>query len=102
MPVQSTPPLHARVVAIALQRSTVGQSPPPLGFHLLLELLKELLVETGQRVDDPEARATLGGLPSSGKTGRLVRDLLALEAKNGFSNHDDALARHASIAASDG
>ena len=56
-------PLHARVVASALQRSTAGQSPPPLGFHLPLELLKELLVETGQRVDNPEARATLSGLP---------------------------------------
>jgi Family of unknown function (DUF6493) len=79
-------PLHARLAAIALQRLTAGQSPPPLGFHLLLELLKELLVETGQRVDDPVVRATLGGLPSSGKTGRLVRDILALEAMNGTSN----------------
>ncbi len=98
-------PLHARVVASALQRSTVGQSPPPLGFHLLLELLNELLVETGQRVDDPEARATLGSLPSSGKTGRLVRDILALEAMNASSNRAAALARafrHASIVASDG
>ena len=59
---------------------TAGQSPPPLGLHLLLELLKELLVETGQRVGDPEARATLGRLSSSAKIGRLVRDLIALEA----------------------
>jgi hypothetical protein len=95
-------PLHARVVAKALERSTVGQSPPPLGFHLLLELLKELLVETGQRVDDPQARATLGSLPSSGKTGRLVRDIVALEAMNESSNRAAALARHVSIAASDG
>jgi Family of unknown function (DUF6493) len=86
-------PLHARVVASALQRLTAGQSLPPLGFHALLELLKELLVETGQRVDDPEVRATLGGLPSSGKTGRLVRDILALEAVNGRSNRAAALAR---------
>ena len=86
-------PLHARVVASALQRSTAGHSPPPFGFHALLELLKELLVETGQRVDDPEARATLGGLPSSGKTGRLVRDLLALEAMNARANRAAALAR---------
>ncbi len=86
-------PLHTRVVASALQRSTVGQSPPPLGFHLLLELLKELLVEIGQRVDDPEVRATLGGLPSSGKTGRLARDILALEAMNDSSNRAAALAR---------
>jgi hypothetical protein len=86
-------PLHARFVASALERSTVGQSPPPLGFHLLLELLKELLVEAGQRLDDPEARATLEGLPSSGKTGRLVRDILALEAMNANSNRAASLAR---------
>jgi len=52
-------PLHARVAMSALQRLTAGQSPPPLGFHTLLELLKDLLVETGQRVDDLEVRATL-------------------------------------------
>jgi len=80
-------------VVSALQRSTAGQSPPPLGFHTLLELPKELLVEKGQRVDDPEVRATLGRLPLSGKTGRLVRDILALEAINGRSNRAAALAR---------
>ena len=62
-------------------------------------------METGQRVDDPEVRATLGGLPSSGKTGRLVRDILALEAMNGSVKplpRSLALSCHASIAASDG
>jgi hypothetical protein len=49
--------------------------------------------ETGQRVDNPEVWATLGGLPSSGKTGRLVRDVPALEAMNGRSNRAAALAR---------
>jgi hypothetical protein len=62
----------------------------PLGRE---SFFKELLVDTGQRVDDPEVRATLGGLPSSGKTGRLVRDVLALEAMNGRSNRAAALAR---------
>jgi hypothetical protein len=42
----------------------------PLGRE---SFFNELLVETSQRVDDPEVRATLGGLPSSGQTGRLVR-----------------------------
>ena len=62
-------------------------------------------METGQGIDDPEVRATLVGLPSSGKTGRLVRDILALDAMNGRSNCAAALvalSRHASIAASDG
>jgi hypothetical protein len=86
-------PLHARVVVHALQRLGAGQSPPPLGLHALLELLKELLVETGQQVDDPEVRAALGRLPSSGKTGRLVRDILALEATNASSSRAAALAR---------
>jgi hypothetical protein len=85
--------LHARVVVHALQRLAAGQSPPPLGLHALLELLKELLVETGQRVDDPGVRVALGGLPSSGKTGRLARDILALEATNPRSSRAAALAR---------
>lgn len=76
-----------------LQRSTVGQPPPPLGFHLLLELLKELLIETGQRVDDPGCPGDSRGLPSSGKTGRLIRDILALEAMSGSSNRAAGLAR---------
>jgi hypothetical protein len=86
-------PLHTRVVASALQRVMIGQSPPPLGFHALLELLKELLVEICERVDNSEIRAALGGLPSSGKTGRLVRDILALEATPTTASRVAALAR---------
>ncbi len=90
-------PLHARVVASALQRLRTGHSPPPLGIHTLLELLKELLVETSQRVDEPEVRAALGSLPSSGKTGRLVRDILALEATDANSNRVAALDSRARV-----
>ncbi len=89
--------LHARVVAQALQGLAVGQSHPPLGFHLLLELLRELLVETGQRVDDPENRAGLEGLLTGGKTIRLVRDILAIEATNARSTRAAALARALSM-----
>lgn len=86
-------PLHARVVAYALQRFGDGQSHPPLGFHGLLELLKELLVETGQRADDPEVRAALERLPSGGKTNRLTRDILAIEATSPTPSRVSALAR---------
>lgn len=85
--------LHARVVAQAIQRLAVGQSHPPLGFHLLLELLRELLVETGQRVDDPENRAGLEGLLTGGKTARLVRDIVAIEATDARSTRTASLAR---------
>lgn len=85
--------LHARVVAQAIQRLAVGQSHPPLGFHLLLELLRELLVETGGWVDDPANRAGLEGLLTGGKTARLVRDILAIEAANARSTRAAALVR---------
>jgi hypothetical protein len=86
-------PLHGRVAVHTLERLGARQSPHPPGFHAILELLKELLVETGQRVDDPEVRAALGGLLPSGKTGRLVRDILALEASNVQTSRAAALAR---------
>lgn len=85
--------LHARVVVQAIPRLAVGQSHSPLGFHLLLEGLRELLVETGQRVDDAENRAGLEGLLTGGKTDWLVRHILAIEATNARSPRAVALAR---------
>jgi len=42
-----------------------------------LDLLREASVESGRSVS-AEARAYLSGLSTSGKTGRVVKDLLAL------------------------
>ena len=44
----------------------------------LLELLKELLIEIGEPVSFAATRAWLIGWKASGKTARIVKDLLAL------------------------
>jgi hypothetical protein len=68
--------LHARVIAQAIEHMIVGLSPPPGDLHVLLELLKELLIEIGEPVSAPGAERWLRELKGSGKTGKLVRDLL--------------------------
>ena len=75
-----TSPLHAHAVASALQQvlgddSTKSRSPGTL--LPLFELLHETLVETGQAVS-AEVLDSLGSLKVSGKTGRLIKDTLAL------------------------
>ena len=72
--------LHARVIARAVEslltdeasgcRTTASLIP-------LLELVREASVETGRAVS-AEFRAYLGGIGTGGKTGRVVKDLLAL------------------------
>jgi hypothetical protein len=86
-------PLHSRVVAHALQISMVGLSPPPRDFHVLLELLKELLIETGERLSAPGAEAYLRGLKVSGKTAKLTRDILSLQENPDSSSRPAAAAR---------
>jgi hypothetical protein len=76
-------PLHSHVVAQALQIAIVDLLPPPRDLHVALELLKELLVETGQRLSAPGIKEYLGGLTVSGKTAKLTRDLLGIEVKDG-------------------
>jgi hypothetical protein len=44
----------------------------------LLDLLYELCVDAGERVDDEAARAFLSGIRTGGKTGKLRDRLLAL------------------------
>jgi uncharacterized protein DUF6493 len=72
-------PLHAHVVAQALQIAIVDLLPPPRDLHVALELLKELLVETGQRLSAPGIKEYVRGLSVSGKTAKLTRDLLGIE-----------------------
>lgn len=74
-------PLHAQVIAGALQFALVDELKwAPKGLHTLLERLKELLIELGEPLAEPRARESLGRLTRSGKTGKLVRELLALKA----------------------
>jgi hypothetical protein len=85
-------PLHTRVVARALQPAVVGLSPPPRDLHVLLELLKELLVEIGEMLSAPGAEDYLHGLNVSGKTAKLVRDLLNLDRGSNPSSRSSAAA----------
>jgi hypothetical protein len=71
-------PLHARVAAQALERALVGSAERHRDLHILLELLKELLIGIGERLSDPTVMTFLRGLKISGKTAKLVQDLLAL------------------------
>lgn len=50
------------------------------GRNILLVLLKELLIETGEALSNPEARDYLTQQKTAGKTGSLIHDLLKLKA----------------------
>jgi hypothetical protein len=72
-------PLHARTVAHALQHALGdGYVEAARDMLSLLELLRELLVEVGEPVSLPQMRAWLAGRNASGKTAKVVKDLLAL------------------------
>ena len=54
-----TSPLHARAISRAISyvlRGSFSDTKPPANLNVLLELLKELLIETGEALDDAEAR----------------------------------------------
>lgn len=73
-------PLHAQVIAGALQLALVDDLTwAPKDLHVLLERLKELLIELGEPLAESRARQSLGRLTRSGKTGKLIRELLALQ-----------------------
>jgi hypothetical protein len=72
-------PLHARIVAHAVQHALDDTfAEPPRDMLALLELLKELLIEAGEPVSLTRVRTWLSGWKVSGKTARVVKDLLAL------------------------
>ncbi len=83
--------LHTRVVAQALQLVLAGLSSPPKDLHVILELLKELLAETGGGLSSPAA-TYLRALKVSGKTAKLAKDLLGLAGGS-----DNALNRRAAV-----
>jgi hypothetical protein len=78
-------PLHAGVVARALEFVLVDDASAcrtTASMLLLLELLKEASVASGQALSAP-ARAYFSGLATPGKTGRVVGELLALHEVSG-------------------
>jgi hypothetical protein len=73
-------PLHAQVVVGTLRGLGFGDAPFPTSHWLaLLERLHELLVETGQRVDSADVRSALENLSATGRTGQVIRQILAHE-----------------------
>ena len=59
-----TSPLHARVISRAISHVLRGDSSdtkPPPNLNALLELLKELLIETGEALSDAEVARILAG-----------------------------------------
>jgi len=78
-----TSPLHARVISKAIARMLRGESfdaRTTTSRNTLLVLLKELLIETGEALSDPDARAYLNQDKTSGKKGSLIHELLNLKA----------------------
>jgi Family of unknown function (DUF6493) len=86
-------PLHACVVARAVELGVVGLPSPPRDLHALFELLKELLVETGEGLSDAGTESYLRGLKVSGKTAKLKRDLLSVVRRSDPSNRLAAAAQ---------
>jgi hypothetical protein len=77
-------PLHAEVVRMAIARSLRGKPKSyPKDLHALVELLKELVVETNAIVDDG-ARQFLSQISGSSKLARAAKSILA------FDPHPDA------------
>jgi hypothetical protein len=89
-----TSSLHAAVVREAIERALQGDPvKAPKDLQTLLELLKELLIESGCRLSCPESRHYLSGLKSAGKTGKLARELLGLEDTPDRSHSQSAAVR---------
>lgn len=87
-------PLHVHGIAQVIQGVLRGDpASAPRDLQALLELLKESLTEMGEAVTDAEARGYLEKIEASGKTARLVRELLALEEKPAALIRSQALLR---------
>jgi hypothetical protein len=75
--VARTSPLHAAAVHAAVSRGLRGEiTALPKDLHALVDLLKELVAETGTPVDK-EARAFLDQISGSSKLARAARTILA-------------------------
>lgn len=71
---------HALVVAIAIERLLQGDpADAPKDLHAALELLLELLLQEQQVLCLDTAKHYLSGIKTTGKTGKLTKQLLALK-----------------------
>lgn len=78
-------PLHALVVRLTLENTLAvagkALADPPKDLHHLLELLLELLAETGAAVVNPTTRDALTQITGSGKATKAAKALLAIQAE---------------------
>ena len=75
-----TSPYHALVVARSIEHMLIGDPlEPPQHLHALLEVLLELYVQQEQSITLAEARNYLSAIKISGKTEKLIKQLLALK-----------------------
>jgi hypothetical protein len=76
--------LHAHIVRLTLENTlaAAGKSltDPPKDVHHLLELLLELLAETGAAIENPATRDALSQITGSGKAAKAAKALLAMQA----------------------
>jgi hypothetical protein len=102
--VSEASPLHARLIAQAVERVLADEataSRTTASLIPLLELLREASVKAGRAISG-DARACLGKIETGGKTGRVVKDLLGLQDNPDTARWSDlatqALARRISRA----
>jgi len=80
-------PLHAYVVRSAIERSLCGNPGKTLhGLHVLLDVLKELVFEAGDRIGSETARAFLRQVKGTGKAAKAAKVLLGCEATKPADN----------------
>ncbi len=73
---------HASIAADLLQLVLHGDPlKAPRDLNALLELLLELLSETGRRLTDAKARSYLSSLSTGGKTAKLIKHLMPKETR---------------------
>ena len=72
---------HTRAVAHLLARALHGDpAKAPRDIGALLELLSELLSETGGKLEDSRAREYIPALPFGGKTAKLGKQILSIRS----------------------
>src|SRR4029077_7316429 len=86
--------LHSAVVVLALQRTLESiPDPPPKDLQALLEALKELLIARGECLTLPKTKDALAHFKTSGKTAKVVREILALTANTNAAPDASSAAR---------
>lgn len=75
-------PLHNLVIADTIQMLVPNiDNKPPRGFHCLLETLLQLLSESNEKLSSASIREALKKLSATGKTKKLVKQILDLKGE---------------------